>query len=233
MKERGLANRDRAAVQRFVDRVAVLYGAQSLLEGPVDGAAHERGLHSLLAAKHGVRVTIALSRTEDEARVRAGYVRAGAPAPQTRVISDPLDDSLPQADLVVSFDAPPYVRDWQRYIARLASVAGKVLLVVVRNPERLDFSGGAAHVGRETQGLAPVLWGSGRVREHVYLAVPKVVSVIRNLANKGSPDAVQAPAGAGVRRTARLHAFVVDTAPRTPQARRRLLALAETPRKHV
>ena len=230
MRERELAERDRSAVQRFVDRVALLYGAQSLLEGPVDGAAHERGLHALLAAKRGVRVIAALSRAEDEARVRAGYARAGAAAPETLVISDTLGNTLPQADMVVSFDAPPYARDWQRYIARLASVARKVLLVVVRNPERLEFSGQEAHPGRATLGLGPVLWGSGRVREHVYLAVPKVISLLRNVAKKGgSLDAVQAPAGAGVRRTAHLHAFVVDTAPRTPQARRRLRTVQEVP----
>jgi hypothetical protein len=229
VRERELTERDRLAVQRFVDRVALLYDAQSLLEGPVDGAAHERGLHAVLAAKRGVRVTVALSRADDEARVRAGYVRAGAPAPETRIISDALADTLPKSSMVVSFDAPPYVCDWHRYIARLASVAGKVLLVVVRNPERLEFSGSTANVRRETAELAPVLWGLGRVREHAYLAVPKVVSVLRKLTNKGSLDAVQAPAGASVRRTARLHAFVVDTAPRTPQARRRLLALQEVP----
>jgi hypothetical protein len=229
VKERELTERDRSAVQRLVDRVALMYGAQSLLEGPVDGAC-ECGLHALFAAKRGVRVTVALSRAEDEAHVRTSYARVGAPAPETRVVSDPLDDAFPAADMVVSFDAAPYVRDWQRYISRLASVAAKILLVVVRNPERLDALNSVAHEGRETPSLAPVLWASGRVREHVYLGVPRVVSVLSNIANGGPTlDAVQAPAGASVRRTARLHAFVVDTAPRTPQARRRLRTLHDVP----
>ncbi len=230
MKERELTDRDRAAVQRFVDRVALLYGAQSLLEGPVDGAGRDRGLHGLLAARRGLRVIVALPAPEQEARVRAGYVRGGATAPETRVVLSPLDDSLPTADMVVSFDAPPYVPDWQGYIARLASLAGKVLVVVVRNPQRLAFMGRAAHQGRETLGLAPVLWASGRVREHAYLGVPRVVSFLANVRRGRAPlDLVQAPAGASVRKTAALHAFVVETAPRTPQARRRRLALAATP----
>jgi hypothetical protein len=223
MKERELANRDRSAVQRFVDRVALLYGAQSLLEGPVDGAGRDRGLHGLLAARRGVRVTVALPTAEDEERVRAGYAGGGLPAPETRRVLNPLEDSLPAADMVVSFDAPPYVHDWQRYIAHLAGTAGKVLVVVVRNPQRLQFAGVRAHPGRETLVLAPVLWAAGRVREHAYLGVPRVVSFLANARRKRAPvDVVQGPVGAGVRRTAALHAFVVDTAPRTPQARRRL-----------
>jgi hypothetical protein len=223
VKERELANRDRSAVQRFVDRVALLYGAQSLLEGPVDGAGRDRGLHGLLAARRGVRVTVALSTAEDEEHVRAGYEGGGVPAPETRIVLNPLEDGLPTADMVVSFDAPPYVLDWQRYIARLASAAGKVLVVVVHNPQRLELSGGNAHPGRETLGLAPVLWSSGRVREHAYLGVPRVVSFLAGARRGRAPlDVVQGPAGASVRKTAALHAFVVDTAPRTPQARRRL-----------
>lgn len=105
-------------------------------------------------------------------------------------------------------------------IADLASRAAKVLVVVQANPDRLavDCAG-----TRDTVDLARMLWELGRVREHAYLVFPRAVEVFG--AAKGqvvAPDVAYAPVGALLRRTARLHAYVVDTTPRSRQARRKL-----------
>jgi hypothetical protein len=111
-------------------------------------------------------------------------------------------------DLVVAVDAPLRTADWEPYLGERAKLARKALIVVTVNADRASARGG----GPDTVAIAGVLWRVGRVREHVYLGVPRLVA----------PGPVSAPASRWVRWTARRHAFVVDTAPRTPQARRRL-----------
>jgi hypothetical protein len=132
------------------------------------------------------------------------------------------DVELPKSDLVLVHGGAP--RDWQSTLAQLAKHATKAMIVVVDNPRAwpaqarsflawVKGSNGAhapfAHAPLgwgDTAELAPVLWGIGRVREHAFLDVP--------------PLGVRAPRLA--RRLAPQHAFVVDVAPRSPQARRRL-----------
>lgn len=111
-------------------------------------------------------------------------------------------------DLAVSLDAPGRTARWEEHLGALARLARMAVVVLTRNAERI---GGPA--GPTATALAGVLWQLGRVREHAYLAGPRIL---------GRGEVVQAPAGTLVRRLAQLHAFVVDTAPRTPQARRRL-----------
>jgi len=130
------------------------------------------------------------------------------------------------ADMVVSFDlsAGP---GWERRLGALAALARKVLVVVVPNPERVGASR-AAGERWETLAIAPVLWELGRVREHEYLAIPRAVAAIARLRGGTASSAdLRGATGAIVRRAARLHAFVVDTTPRTPQARRRLRTAEE------
>jgi len=149
------------------------------------------------------------------ATVLADATLAGGPAgpAEVRVESpDALAAGVERVDLVVSFDAPARGAGWEPYLVALANRAQKVLLVFVGNAER-PGGGTSPH----TTALARVLWQVGRVREHAYLGLPRLVA---------ASEVVQAPAGVLVRRTARLHAFVVDTAPRTPQARRRLRVAA-------
>jgi hypothetical protein len=125
-----------------------------------------------------------------------------------------------RADLVVSVEAPSRIERWPEHLARLGKLAGKALVVIVSNPERgWPLSDG----GLDTTELARVLWEAGRVRERAYLALPSLVAGLRGgHAREGRVSLL-------VRRTARLLAFVVDTAPRTPQGRRRLArAGAET-----
>ena len=96
----------------------------------------------------------------------------------------------------------------------LGERARSALLVVARNAERIG-----RHAEPGVVALARVLWQIGRVREHAYLGLPRLA---------GASAIVQVPAGVLVRRTARWHVFVVETAPRTPQARRRLGVVPST-----
>jgi hypothetical protein len=124
------------------------------------------------------------------------------------------------ADLVISFDALPDESGWERYISGLARSARKVLVVILPNPDRFALrTNGRGAI--PTAVIAPALWAAGRVREHAYLSVPAPVARLE------SADEFQAPVSRIVRRTARLHAFVVDTSPRTPQARLRLRNLLQ------
>jgi hypothetical protein len=116
------------------------------------------------------------------------------------------------ADLVVSLDAPSRADGWAEHLVTLGELARKALVVVVRNPERPWPPGD----GPAAVELAGVLWRVGRVRERVYLGMPALVAALLG------EDVVAVPAGVLVRRTALFQAFVVDTSPRTPQARRRL-----------
>ncbi len=108
-------------------------------------------------------------------------------------------------------------------IAGLARAARKALVLVVRNPERVGHRG----EGGATVDLAPELWSVGRVREHVYLPVPRWAAALAAVSRGVAPaDVAPAPVSALLRRLAPLHAFVVDTTPRTPQARRHLRVAA-------
>ena len=134
--------------------------------------------------------------------------------PEVRLLaSGTVDGDVPPADLVVSFDPPSRMGRCDERLLRLGKLARKVLVVLVPNPERPW----PLRPGRRssTTELAGVLWKVGRVRERAYLGVPRSVA---------GPDVEPSVAHAGflVRHTARLQAFVVDTRPRTPQARRRL-----------
>jgi hypothetical protein len=140
-------------------------------------------------------------------------VRPGAVAPD-----------VPPADLVVSLDAPSRARPWEAHVRALGRLARKVLVVFVRNPERPRLRLGAPAPGLAE--VAGVLWSVGRVRERAYLGLPALLA-----RRVGHDDAIPVPVGFFVRRTAALQAFVVDTTPRTPQARRRLRTVAEEGRK--
>lgn len=155
------------------------------------------------------------------ATVLADAPRAGDAAGATEVrvvLPDALAAGVDRVDLLVSWDAPARAAGaagWEEYLAALARRAQKALLVLARNAERPGQGSSP-----DTTALARVLWQVGRVRQHAYLGLPRLVA---------SSDVVEAPAGALVRRVARIHAFVVDTAPRTPQARRRLRTVAAGP----
>jgi hypothetical protein len=174
---------------------------------PRDGVAASRFVQSVAAA-YG-----AATMLTDAA------LAGGAGLAEARVVPpDTLATGGDGVDLVVSFDALGGTLGegtaWQDYLVALGRRAQKALLVFVRNAERPGQGDSP-----DTTALARVLWQVGRVREHVYLGLPRWVA--------GS-GVVHVPVGVVVRRMARFHGFVVDTIPRTPQARRRLRVAASS-----
>lgn len=165
---------------------------------------------------------------EREAITRVVERVATAYGTETRLeIHEGALDGLTPADLVVSLDASPQAGNLDRRLRSLAALARKVLVLIVPNPERIRWRP-AERGNHGTIALARVLWEVGRVREHDYLDIPRAVAALARLPGDAvSAGALRGPIGAVVRRAARLHAFVVDTAPRTPQARRRLRTAEE------
>jgi hypothetical protein len=156
-----------------------------------------------------VRALVARVASDYGARTVASDTELGSPGYVVRA-PGAWADGGEGADLVVSVDPAASPR-WEAYLAVLGKQARRALLVLARNAERPGQGSGP-----DTAALAEVLWRIGRVREHAYLGLPAILS---------TAPVVSVPAGRLIRKTARLHAFVVDTMPRTPQARRRLLAV--------
>jgi hypothetical protein len=137
------------------------------------------------------------------------------------------------ADLVLSVQGEALPSRGE--LEKLAARAGKLLVLVLPNPARIGAAAfgtrraGASGLRAATEEVVRVLWELGRVREHAYLVLPRPVEIVAALQGSlAAPDVALAPVGALVRRSASLHALVVDTTPRTPQARRRLRTLQGT-----
>jgi hypothetical protein len=185
------------------------YGVTSVLEGPVDGIEGVRGVHAAGLARRGVAVCVAV-RTEAEAQAaRAVY---GETPVDVRVVRDPdAPVGLPRSDMVIAYHALPLVEDWREYLATLGTLATRALVVVLRHPRgAIDRLTGALAPVCRTEVVAPALWEIGRVRTHVHFDAGPLEPIASALAPRLQ------------RRIARMHAFVVDTSPRTPQARRKL-----------
>jgi hypothetical protein len=238
--------------ETLLDQWALEYGVESALEGPADGSRGNPTVRCLGLARRGIRVTSAWITTEKAAFARGAYMAStantasaasaatagGQARIDTRVLADPMRaaEELPSSDLVITYDALAVVADWREYLRALARLAGKVLVVVVRNPQYLSVTlpvvtlRAATRLGWEhafqgseawqTEALAPVLWSLGRVRDHVYLKGEGWASELLSALLRRSP--FEAPEWLRSRASA-MHAFVVDMRPRTPQARRHLV----------
>lgn len=199
----------------FASRLEVwadAYGVTSALEAPV-ATSRVPGVCCVGLAFRGVRVVAAVASEADARAARAAY--AGAPHAEVRVARDLL--ALPRCDLVLSYDTLSRAADWRAELAALAARAQRVLVVVVPHPRAgIDrITRGVLPAVCRTEVLAPALWEVGRVREHVYLD--------GDFPGRGALGSIASALSARLdAHLARLHAFVVDTTPRTPQARRRL-----------
>jgi hypothetical protein len=156
------------------------YGVQSVLEGPLDGMAGIRSVHSVGLARQGVRVVAAVRSEEARALAERVYARA-APGGhvEVRVVADEAAvGELPPSDMVLVYHALPFARDWRKYLATLGALATKLLVVATCNPHNWGFTtvrwlgGPAAPPEWTAETLAPALWSLGRVREHVYFDAP-------------------------------------------------------------
>jgi hypothetical protein len=187
--DRGLGTAyERWCFYQRVEEWARAYGCESALEGPLDGMAGVSGVHLVGLARRGVRVVSAVPSEAKAVLARGVYERAGAAkeAVEVRVVEDPMraGEALAPADLVVAYHSVPLVSDWRRYLAMVGSLARKVLVVTVCNPDNWGVAAirAAARLrGRsdmeapeswKTDVLAPELWQLGRVRDHVYFDAP-------------------------------------------------------------
>jgi hypothetical protein len=182
--DRGLGTAyERYCFYQILDDWAAAYGVETFLEGPVDGMAGVAGVHGVGLARRGVDVTSVVPTEEHASVARAIYGTSRAPAKV--VVAGEADlTSLPRADMVVCYHALSFVDDWRDYLARVASLAKKVLVVTVCNPDNWGValirgiarlrgvSGMEAPESWRTDVLGPELWKIGRVREHTYFDCP-------------------------------------------------------------
>jgi hypothetical protein len=188
-RDRGLGTAyERWCFYQRMSQWAAEYDVKSALEGPVDGMAGVRGVHCVGLAREGVSVVAALPNEASAAIARDVYATAApagrAPAVDVRVVDPSRVAELPPSDLVLAYHSLPLVDDWRGYLRAVASVARKVLVVAVCNPDNWGVAAIRA-AGRlrgrrdleapetwRTEVLAPELWKLGHVREHVYFDAP-------------------------------------------------------------
>jgi hypothetical protein len=125
---------ERVAIYRLFDRWSEGLNVASACEGPIDGMAGMPGLHLLGFARRGVDVTVCSSDDGALHRVRTLYGNQGlAGRLTTRVLPA---DAIPAGpfDVLVSYNALPYVDDWRSYLARLFAADARWFFLVVSNP---------------------------------------------------------------------------------------------------
>jgi len=144
------------------------------------------GLHLMGLARRGVRVTVHLPDEDGLSRVRAIYAHQGLGDRLTTRRAT--TDSVPTGpvDLVVSYNALPYVSDWRAYLARLLAIEARWFFVVVSNP--VSYGTFLRRAQRALRGehvrelfdhevtrrsiIEPVLERGGRIVQHQYLDCP-------------------------------------------------------------
>jgi hypothetical protein len=125
---------ERVAIYDLFDRWSRGLDVASACEGPIDGMAGMPGLHLLGFAHRGVAVTVCLPDDAALTRVRALYENQGVSARlSTRLVAA---EAIPAGrfDVIVSYNALPYVDDWRSYLRRLFDAEGRWFFVVVSNP---------------------------------------------------------------------------------------------------
>jgi hypothetical protein len=125
---------ERVAIYRLFDRWADGRTIRTACEGPIDGMAGMPGLHLLGLAHQGVSATVYCPDDGALARVRALYRGQGV---ERRLTTRRLDaDAIPDDafDVLVSYNALPYVHDWRDHLARLFRARARWFFVVVSNP---------------------------------------------------------------------------------------------------
>jgi hypothetical protein len=177
---------ERVAIYDLFDRWSAGRHIETAAEGPLDGMAGIAGLHLMGLARRGVRVTVNLPDEDGLSRVRAIYARQGLAdrlttrrAPTDAVPTGPVD-------LVVSYNALPYVPDWRAYLARLLAIEARWFFVVVSNP--VSYGTFLRRAQRTLRGekvqelfdhevtrrsvIEPLLERGGRIVQHQYLDCP-------------------------------------------------------------
>ncbi len=177
---------ERVAIYKLFDRWSEGRRVETAAEGPLDGMAGIPGLHLMGFAHRGIHATVCLPDDEALARVRAIYRRQG--------IEDRLStyriaaDAVPTGpvDVLVSYNALPYVNDWRGYLKKVLSADARWFFVIVSNP--VSYGTYLRRVQRTIRGedvvelfdheatrraaIEPELEKHGRILSHDYLDCP-------------------------------------------------------------
>jgi hypothetical protein len=116
-----------------MDRWSEGLALRTACEGPLDGMAGIPGLHLLGLAKKGISVTVCLSDEGALGRVRTLYRRLGADSRLTTRVLEAEAIPTDSVDVLLSYNALPYVADWRAYLDRLFAARARWLFVVVSN----------------------------------------------------------------------------------------------------
>jgi len=140
---------ERWAIYRLLTAaLAKVPGIKSALEGPIDGMAGIPGLHLLPAAQAGARVTVVVPDQSAADIVSSVYRLLGLGSQLDVRVSDALPNGE-KFDLVMTFNALPFVDDWPTYVADLGRRCRSRLIVSVTN--RLSYGVGIRRIMRLVQ----------------------------------------------------------------------------------
>jgi len=177
---------ERVAIYKLFDRWSEGLSIASACEGPIDGMAGMPGLHLLGFARRGVAVTVCLPDDDALARVRALYRNQGLAARlSTRLTAA---DAIPggRFDVIVSYNALPYVDDWRGYLRQLLDADARWFFIVVSNPvsygtylrraqralRREEITELFDHECTRRAAIEPELLRHGKIVSHDYLDCP-------------------------------------------------------------
>jgi hypothetical protein len=177
---------ERVAIYGLFDRWRERLSVASACEGPIDGMAGIPGLHLLGYAHRGIAVTVCLTDDEALARVRALYRNQGVLAQLTTRHLAAEDIPTGMFDVLVSYNALPYVDDWRGYLRRLFEANARWFFIVVSNPVSYGtyLRRTQRALGRETvaelfdsectrrEAIEPELASHGTIVSHAYLDCP-------------------------------------------------------------
>jgi hypothetical protein len=177
---------ERVAIYDLFNRWSEGKRIATAAEGPLDGMAGIPGLHLLGFAHRGIHTTVCLPDDGALARVRAIYRRQGV---EDRLSTYRIaDDAIPTGpvDVMVSYNALPYVPDWRAYLGKLFAAQAKWFFVVISNP--VSYGTYLRRVQRAIRGenvvelfdhevthpsaIEPELERHGRILSHDYLDCP-------------------------------------------------------------
>jgi hypothetical protein len=177
---------ERVAIYKLFDRWAEGKRVETAMEGPLDGMAGIPGLHLLGFARRGVQVTVCLPDDHALERVRTLYRRQGV---EERLSTYRLAaDAIPTGpvDVLVSYNALPYLADWRPYLARLLAADARWFFLVVSSPhsygtylrraQRLLRGENVVdlfdHEATHPSVIEPEIEKHGRILSHDYLDCP-------------------------------------------------------------
>lgn len=177
---------ERVAIYKLFDRWSEGRRIETAAEGPLDGMAGIPGLHLLGFAHRGIHATVCLPDDDALARVRAIYrrLRVEDQLSTYRISSEAIPTG--PVDVLVSYNALPYVPDWRAYLKRVLAADARWFFIVVSNP--VSYGTYLRRAQRKIRGedvvelfdhectrrsaIEPEIEKAGRILSHDYLDCP-------------------------------------------------------------